>query len=204
MPRPPRVCLDGVPLHVVNRGNKRQLVFLEDADYLGFLDALATVSERTSVRLLTFCLMPNHFHLVLWPLIGSEVPAYMQMMMTAHIRDLQRRHGTVGTGHVYQSRYRSSAIFSERHLLNVCRYVEANGLAAGLASRAELWPWSRLAKTGPSDDVNLITEWPVKRPENWLGLVNQPLGERVWKKIRKEIRRNQPDARFLRSLERVG
>src|SRR5918995_400995 len=121
MPRPPRVCLDGVPLHIVNRGNRRERVFLEDADYLGFLAALAVAAERTSVRLLVFCLMSNHFHIVLWPLIGSEIPAYIPILMNAHIRDLQARHGTAGTGHIYQGRYRSSAIFSERHLLTVCR-----------------------------------------------------------------------------------
>lgn len=204
MPRRPRVCLDGVPLHIVNRGNKRQTVFLEDADFWGFLSALALAAKRTSVRLLSFCLMPNHFHLVVWPVVGSEVPAYMQILMNAHIRDLQRRHGTSGTGHIYGGRYRHSSILTERHLLNVCRYVEANALAAGLVARAELWPWSSLSKTGPKDGVNLLSEWPVARPENWLDLVNQPLGERVWRRIRKELRRSQPDARFLRPLERVG
>lgn len=204
MPRRPRICLAGVPLHIVNRGNKRERVFLEDADYLGFLSALATASERTSVRLLVFCLMPNHFHLVLWPIVGSEIPAYMQIVMNAHIRDLQARHGTAGTGHIYQGRYRSSATFTERHLLTVCRYVEANGLAAGLADRAELWPWSSLARSGPRDDINLLSEWPVQRPGNWLEQVNRPVGERVWTKIKKEIRKGQPDLRCLRSVVPTG
>jgi putative transposase len=184
-------------LHVINRGNRRQQVFSQDADYLGFLGALATAAERTSVRLLAFCLMSNHFHLVLWPVVGSEIPAYMQIVMNAHIRDLQTRQGTAGTGHIYQGRYRSSAIFTERHLVMVCRYVEANGLAAGLVNRAEQWPWSSLAKKGPADDVNLLAEWPVQRPSNWLELVNRPVGERTWTRIKKQIRRSQPDLRTL-------
>ena len=178
-------------------------MFLEDADYLGFLDAMALAAERTSVRLLVFCLMSNHFHIVLWPVIGSEVPAYMQILMNAHIRDLQTRHKTAGTGHIYQGRYRSSVIVTERHLLNVCRYVESNGLAAGLVDRAESWPWSSLTKTGPADDVNLLSEWPVKRPQDWLDQVNRPIGDGTWKKIEKEIRHSQPDRRFFRSALQV-
>jgi putative transposase len=204
MPRRPRICLDGVPLHIVNRGNKRQKVFLEDADYLGFLSALATASARTTVRLLVFCLMPNHFHLVLWPTVGREVSAYMQIVMNAHIRDLQRRHGTSGTGHIYQGRYRSSTIFTERHLVTVCRYVEANGLAAGLSERAELWPWCSLTRSGPAEDVKILSDWPVPRPANWLDQVNRPVGDRVWTKIKKEIRNSQPDVRFLRTAIQVG
>ncbi len=109
MPRPPRVCPDGVPQHIVNRGNLRAPVFREPADYLGFLAALTDAVDRTTIRLLAYCLMPNHWHLVLWPVQGCEVPAYMQVLMNAHIRDLQRRHGTAGTGHIYQGRYKNSA-----------------------------------------------------------------------------------------------
>jgi len=63
----------------------------------------------------------------------------MQLLMNAHIRDVQRRHGTVGTGHVYQGRFRNLPILSERRFINVCRYVEANAMSAGLVSRAEDW-----------------------------------------------------------------
>lgn len=107
MPRPPRFCPDGVPQHIVNRGNLRAPIFHESADYLGFLAALTDAVDRTTVRLLAFCLMPNRWHLVLWPVDGSEISAYMQVVMNAHIRDLQRRHGTAGTGHIYQGRYKN-------------------------------------------------------------------------------------------------
>jgi putative transposase len=204
MPRRLRVFLDGVPLHVVNRGNRRERVFLVEADYLGFLGAIATAAERTTVRLLSYCLMPNHFHLVLWPEVGVEVPAYMQILMNAHIRDLQKRHGTAGTGHIYQGRYRGHAILSERHLLGVCRYVEANGLAAGLAQRAEQWPWSSLAQTGPAEGANLIGPWPVPKPADWLDQVNQPLGDRAWKRLKQEIEHSQPGGRCFKDITPTG
>lgn len=188
MPRPPRICPDGVPQHVFNRGNLRARIFRETADYLGFVAALADGAERTTVRLLAYCLMPNHFHLVLWPVSGIEVPAYMQVVMNAHIRDLQKRHGTIGTGHIYQGRYKNVSILTERHLLSVCRYVEANPYSACLVDRAESWEWSSLTMCGPAEDISLLSPWPVRRPADWLDQVNRPQSEEILQKVKRPQR----------------
>lgn len=176
MPRPPRsqTCLDGVVQHIVNRGNLRAKIFREDADYLGFIGAMAEAGEHAVIHVMAFCLMPNHWHLVLLPPRGREISAYMQHLMNSHIRDLQRRHNLAGTGHVYQGRYRNHPVHAQHHFLNVCRYVEANARTAGLVQQAEHWPWSSLARRGPTDDIDLLSEWPVRKPANWLELVNQP------------------------------
>jgi Transposase and inactivated derivatives len=173
MPRPPRFCPDNVPQHVINRGDQKERVFRSPADYLGFVAAMADAAERTVVRLLAFSLMPNHFHLVLWPVPGGELSTYMQLLMNAHLRDIVPRHGTSGLGHVYQGRFRNFEILNEQHFLNVCRYVEANALQAGLVSRAEDWPWCSLSCCGPVPDINLLSEWPVLRPCDWLEQVNR-------------------------------
>ncbi len=199
MPRPNRICPDGVPQHIVNRGNRRGRIFLSSADYLGFLGALAEAAERTTVRLVAFCLMPNHWHLVLWPWIGSEVPAYMQVAMNAHIRDLLRRHGTSGTGHIYQGRYRNSAILSTVHFLNVCRYVESNPVAAGLTDHAEQWEWSSLTRDGPVPGVHLLSPWPVQKPATWSELVDHPPHDRVLKELKRKERAARKTSRFLRT-----
>jgi REP-associated tyrosine transposase len=197
MPRPPRVCPDGVPQHVVNRGNLRAQIFRDGADYLGFLAAMTDAVDRTTVRLLAFCLMPNHFHLVLWPVHGQEVSAYMQLLMNAHIRDVQHRHGTAGTGHVYQGRYKNSPILTERHFINVCRYVEGNPLCAGLVAQAQQWEWSSLIRAGPVDDLNILSPWPVGRPRKWIDLVNRPLGNRELRELKKEMRRQRQIVRAM-------
>ena len=199
MPRPPRVCPNGIPQHIVNRGNLRAPVFRDAADYLGFLAAMTDAVDRTMVRLVAFCLMPNHFHLVLWPVRGQEVSAYMQLLMNAHIRDLQRRHGTAGTGHIYQGRYKNSAILTERHFINVCRYVESNPLCAGLVSRAEDWEWSSLVRSGPVDEINILTPWPIARPRGWRDLVNRPQGPRAIRSIAEQTRRQRRNARAIGS-----
>ncbi len=175
MPRPLRVHPDHVPQHVVNRGNRRSLIFRGPEDYLGFIGALAEAAERTVVRLVCFCLMPNHWHLVLWPHSGHEISTYMQIAMNAHLRDLLRRHGLAGQGHVYQGRYRNHLIHNDQHFLNVCRYVEGNARRAKLVNRAEAWPWSSLACCGPAPDIDLLSAWPVRRPPDWLEQVNVPL-----------------------------
>ena len=184
MPRPKRDLPDFVPQHIVNRGNRKETIFRCAADYLGFLAAMADASNATVVRLVAFLLMPNHFHLVLWPFKGAEISTYMQLLMNSHLRDLLRRHNLGGLGHVYQRRFFNDPIANDVHFLNVCRYVESNALRAGLVSRAELWPWSSLACSGPDPEVNLLAPWPVPRPPDWLDQVNRtvsrPTEVKLW------------------------
>jgi putative transposase len=158
----------------VNRGNLRARIFHQAADYRGFLGAMAAAAEQTVVRVVVFNLMPNHFHLVLWPHAGSEISAYMQVLMNAHIRDIQRRHNTRGTGHIYQARFRPHPILTARQFYNVCAYVERNALTAGLVSRAEDWPWCSLTTRGPARGIDLLSDWPLRRPKRWLDIVNAP------------------------------
>jgi putative transposase len=174
MPRGRRLHPDGVPQHIVNRGNRKSPIFLDTADYRGFLAAMTDAAERTVVRVVAFCLLPNHWHLVLWPYQGREISTHMQVLMNSHLRDLLPRYGLAGQGHVYQGRYRNHLVQSESHFLNVCRYVEANARRAGLCDRAEQWPWSSLACTGPAPGINLLSPWPVARPADWLEQVNRP------------------------------
>jgi putative transposase len=189
MPRPPRTCPDFVPEHIINRGNYRSTIFRCAEDYLGFIGALALAGERTVVRLIAFCLMPNHWHLVLWPVRGSEISAYMQIVMNDHIRDLLRRHGTAGAGHIYQSRFKNLPIIGEQHFLKVCRYVEANPRTAGLVERAEDWRWSSLAISGPADEIDILAPWPFRRPTDWLDRVNRPLGVHPLPELKRLARR---------------
>jgi putative transposase len=158
---------------------------------------MADAGDRTVVRLLAFCLMPNHFHLVLWPRQGEEISAYMQILMNAHIRDLQRRHRSGGTGHIYQGRYRNSGILSPRHFINVCRYVEANPMCAGMVTRAEEWQWSSLVCRGPAEGVDILSPWPIARPASWLQQVNRPQGNRAIREIERAIERRGRSVRAL-------
>lgn len=173
MPRRARYCPDGVVQHILNRGNHRKRIFRSSKDYLGFLAAMTEAGERTFMRLIAYCLIPNHFHLVLWPDVGRDISRYMHVMMNEHLRDIQPRHGLAGLGHRYQGRYKNFPVMSEGHFLNVCRYVEANALNAGLCARAEDWEWCSLSRSGPEEGINLLAEWPIPKPRNWLEQVNR-------------------------------
>jgi len=139
MPRPRRVCEPGVVLHVMNRANRKQRIFHGETDYSLFVEVLAAATQKFAVRLLAFCVMPNHWHLVIWPSAGDDVPAYMHWLTSTHVRQYHRVHGLIGTGHLYQGRYVSVPVQTDRHLLTVLRYVEANAVrgvghaSAGLA-----------------------------------------------------------------------
>lgn len=117
------------------------------------------------MRVIAYCLMPNHWHLVLWPDQDDAVSAYIHWLTGAHACYFNARHGL--TGHVYQGRFRDVRVRDERHLLTLLSYVEANPIRAGLVERAELWHWSSV---GPSR-LSSLHPGPVPRPENWLELL---------------------------------
>ena len=172
MPRRRRLVESHSVQHVVNRGNARQQLFRDREDYEDFVSLLATAAEVVPVPLLAYCLMPNHWHLVLWPSTSAALSAYMHWLTSTHVRRTHTRRGTRGLGHLYQGRYYSVGVSGESHFLSVCRYVESNALRAGLVERAELWPYSSLSRATTRDGRAFLSEWPVPRPEGWLEIAN--------------------------------
>jgi putative transposase len=195
MPRPLRTYPGGIPQHVYNRGNRRARIFQDATDFLAFLAALAHAGERTTVRLLAFCLMPNHYHLLLLPHVGGEISTYIQLVMNKHISHLQTRHGTKGTGHIYGGRHQNVPILNERHFYIAARYVEGNALAAGLVERAEAWPWCSLSTA--DECARLVAPWPLPRPDNWIELVNQVPSKRHLREILDRARRARKEQSWV-------
>ena len=112
MPRTGRASTGGMYCHVLNRGNGRAEVFHDQADYAAFAELLARACGRVPMRILGWCLMPNHFHLVLWPRGDGELAGWMQWLMTSHVRWYHRRYGS--SGHVWQGRYKSFPVQRRR------------------------------------------------------------------------------------------
>ena len=129
MPRKPRISLGNICYHVLNRGNGRNTVFHKDGDYAAFLKLMDQANERTPMRLLSYCLMPNHFHLVLWPKLDGDLSKWMQWLTTSHVRRYHRHYNS--SGHVWQGRFKSFPIQSDAHLLTVMRYVESKNKGSG-------------------------------------------------------------------------
>jgi len=161
--------------HVLNRAEGKRRIFEHDRDYLAFERVLGEMQDRVPMRLLAWCVMPNHWHLLLWPEKDGDLSNYMRLVTLTHT---QRRHayrGSAGTGHVYQGRFKSFVVQSDSHFLTVSRYVEANALSGNLVRRAEDWRWCSLwrVEQGMWDQPPRMYPWPVTRPSNWLTYVNQ-------------------------------
>lgn len=120
MPRNPRGSLAGYCYHVLNRGNGRRTIFHKNGDFAAFVQLLRQAGERNPTRLLAYCLMPNHFHLVLWPRADGDLSDYMRWLLTAHVRRYHQHYHS--SGHVYQGRFRSFPIQEDEHLLTVLRW----------------------------------------------------------------------------------
>ncbi len=191
MPRAPRQSLGGVVYHVLNRSNARSQIFESPADYAAFEKVLGQARLQTPMRILTYCIMPNHWHLVLRPHRDGDLPLFMRWLTMTHTQRWHAAHRTIGTGHLYQGRYKSFPVETDDHLLRVCLYVERNPVRARLVSRAEHWRhgslWRKLS--GDENLVNLLSEWPTPPPSNYLELVNQFEDERVLARLRDSAHR---------------
>lgn len=184
MPRIARGQLVDHPYHVLNRGNGGTAVFHKDADYAAFLDLLTAAKAKFPVHVFGFCLMPNHFHLVLQPTTADALSPFMQWWMTSHVRRYHRHYRS--HGHVWQGRFKSFPIQQDGHFLTVLRYALRNPVRAGLVERLTQWPWSSLQHPG------LLDPWPVEPPANWETWLEHPLFDHELTALRTCVNRQAP------------
>jgi len=179
---------------VLNRGNARTEVLSKPGDYEAFERIVAQALTRVSVRLLAYCLMPNHWHLVLWPREDGDLSAFMAWLTMTHAQRWHAHRGTTGGGHLYQGRYKSFPIQQDGHFLTVCRYVERNSLRAGLVRRAEDWRWCSLWRREYGDDKarTLLSPWPVPPPRDWVQAANTPQPQAELTAVRVCVTRGRP------------
>ncbi len=194
MPRPPRADEAGGLYHALNRGNLRATIFHKDADFEAFERILHEGLQIYQVELFSFQLMPNHYHLVLRPLVDGEMRRFMGWIAGTHTMRYHARYHTSGMGHIYQQRYRSFPIQNNEHFFVVCRYVERNALRAGLVNRAEQWRWRSLWHWlhKPALRPPLLSPWPIPRLPGWIKRVNTQLSEPELAAVRLSAQRGRP------------
>ena len=194
MPRPLRTAPGGFVYHVINRANGKRTIFAIERDYLAFERILGEVQERVPMRILAWCIMPNHWHLLLWPRNDGDLSAYMRLVTLTHTQRVHAHRNTVGTGHLYQGRFKSFVVQHDAHFLTVARYVEANAFDASLARRAEQWRWSSLwrLEQGKGEQPPCLHAWPMDRPSDWLTCVNQRPDPTETQRLRASARRGTP------------
>lgn len=184
-------------------------LFLKEADFEAFERAIEQTLETRPMRILAYCLMSNHWHMVLWPESDGDLGAFMQKLTITHARNWQINRGRVGYGHLYQGRYKSFPVQNDEHFYQVVRYVERNALRADLVRRAENWRYSSLWRRlkGTSEDRKMLSDWPLARPRSWLQFVNQAQSDAELAAIRRSVQRGQPyggDAWVRSTAARLG
>jgi len=155
---------------------------------------------RDQMRVLAYCAMPTHWHMLLWPRADGELARFVQRVTTRHTHRWHQRHLTKGRGHLYQARYKSFPVLADDHLLTVCRYIERNPLRAGLIEPAEAWPWSSAAARiqakddGALCDVNAVplTPLPTASPRDWSRWLNEPQTAAELASMRSCVQRGLP------------
>jgi putative transposase len=194
MGRPKRAADGGLIYHVLNRANAKMRIFEEDEDYLAFERIVQQAIDRTKTRLLAYCVMPNHWHLVVWPRQDGELSQFAGWLTLTHTQRWHANRDSAGSGHLYQGRFKSFPVQDDSHFYTVVRYVERNALRANLVERAEDWPWGSLfrAKIGSLKIQPQLTAWPLARPQDWIEYVNTPLSDNELAALRRCVIRGNP------------
>jgi len=194
MPRTGRHFPGGAVYHILNRAVARLPLFEKNEDYAAFHRVMCDAHERCPTRVLSYCLMPNHWHFVVWPREDGEVTEFFRWLTLTHTMRWHAHHGTLGTGHLYQGRFKSFPIQADEHLLAVLRYVERNPLRANLVARAEAWRWSSLWVRGHGDAEQkaVLSRWPIAAPRNWLKMVNRAQTAAEEESIGRAVKRGCP------------
>lgn len=155
MPRRQRLQAAGLPVHILQRGNNRQACFFADEDYLFFLDHLARIAKRFRCALHAYVLMTNHFHL----LLTSELPVGPSLLMkflgqryVQYVNRTYRRSGSL-----WEGRFRSSLVQTDRYVLGCYRYIEMNAVRANMVKNPLEYPWSSYAANADGKYVSWVT-----------------------------------------------
>ena len=194
MPRIARIDIGDSIYHVLNRANARAQIFDTEDDYKQFEHILEDAVEKYSVKLLAYCIMPNHWHLVLHPQHDGDMGQFMGWLTNTHTRRWHTDRDTIGQGHLYQGRYKSFLCQEDGHLLTLVRYVERNAKKAQLVKKAEHWQWSSVWRReyGSQEQKKLLSLWPVEMPRRYLEWLNEPQTEEEENVLERSIVKDTP------------
>jgi len=167
-------------------------LFHKDGDFLAFERVLGEGLKRYPVELLTYCLMHNHWHLVLRPGTDQALGKLMGWVGVTHVRRHHQHYHSRGGGHLYQGRFKSFPVQEDRHFLLLCRYVEANPVRGKLVKDAAQWRWGGAHRRRHGNELLTLADWSVDRPRNWLELLNDPLDEDRIEVLRTSVNRGRP------------
>jgi len=199
VPRKPRFFLPDMPVHVVQRGNNRLAVFVDDEDRRFYLDWLGQAARDKGCAIHAYVLMSNHVHLLMTPVDGEAVSATLQALGRRFVPHVNHRHGRTGT--LWEGRFKASLVQEDRYMLACYRYIEMNPVRAGMVERPEDFPWSSYRANALGDYDRLLSPHPLylslgmdddKRRMAYRGLFDLPLDPRMLGDVRACLQTGTP------------
>lgn len=194
MGRAPRIDVRNEIYHVLNRANAGVEIFKKDKDYEAFESVIQEAKEKSPIKIFSYCLMPNHWHFILSPYVDGGLNKFMQRLALTHTQRWHAHYHTVGSGHLYQGRYKAFIIQKENYFLQAASYVERNAMRAGLVKRAQDWRWSSLWRRefGTVKQKEMLDQWPIAIPNDLLEYINRPDPKNSLESIRDSIKKSRP------------
>jgi len=194
MPRTTRTDVGEEVYHILNRANARVQIFDGGQDYQIFEKILNEAIEKFDMRLLAYCVMPNHWHLLVHPKQDGDLSKFMGWLSNTHTRRWHAAKNTIGQGHLYQGRYKSFLCQKDDHFITLVRYVERNAKKANLCKLAQDWKWSSIYRRehGSTEQKKMLSGWPIDMPKNYLSLVNYEQDIDEEKVIENSIEKSNP------------
>jgi putative transposase len=194
MGRPKRADEAGGIYHMLNRANLRDQIFHKLHDYEAFEKLLHQAIGKFDISLFSYCLMPNHWHLVVRPNVDGEMGRFGQWVCLTHTQRYHAHYRMVGLGHLYQGRYKSFPVQADEHFLTLCRYVERNAFAANLCPEPDQWRHGSLYRWrhGTASEKSLLTAWPIARHANWIQWVKMDFSSAEQTQIDWSMKRGVP------------
>ncbi len=209
MGRSLRQATGDVIYHVINRSNGRFKIFRKDADYTAFEKILEEAHKKYPIRILAYCLMPNHWHLLLKPYKTGDLSVFMRTLTLTHTQRWHAHYHRVGYGHLYQGRFKSFPVEEDEYFIQAARYIESNPLRAELVKKAQDWHWSSLWRRlkGDKGEKALLSSWPIPAPKNYVKLLNKQQEEKELELIRLSVNKGKPygeDSWIIKIAQKLG
>ncbi len=194
MARSLRTDIGGQIYHVLNRANAKVKIFDNENDYRLFEKLLEGATTKYEVKIYAYCVMPNHWHILLKTKKDGELSKFMSWLTNTHTKKWHSLRETTGEGHLYQGRYKSFICQDNDYFLTLVRYIERNPKKANLVPNSEDWKWSSVWRRtkGDRQKKNLLSPWILKEPENYLFFLNEPQTEQELAKIEHAIKKGSP------------
>ena len=212
MSRKPRFFVPGLPVHIVQRGNNRQVIFFEEMDYAVYRSWLAKASHRFGCEIHAYVLMTNHTHILATPREAVSVSKMMQHLGRHYVPYINRKYERTGT--LWEGRFRAATVETSAYLLACYRYIELNPCRAGMVQHPQAYRWSSYQRNGLLSKDDLITPHPEyqnlgssdeKRAVNYRRLFEQGMSRQDLKLLRVHTQSGTPlgGSNFREQIERA-